>query len=340
MTPPTPPHLLADLYAGLAQILAEAGKGKLPAWFGRRGRNWPLFVPAKSLAAQLDTPLLAQAVAAMAEVGRGARLNGCHRLFTGNGRPPIMLYESWHVDGRFPSPATFAVQTVYRQAGLNLTGELPDHAAVELEFLSFLAEREEEDAGQAQQWRTARRRFLKDHVNRWLPQVARQLAQSNDKAWAAIGLLLTAVLALPHRARSSHTRAMLGLPTLTAVADCTLCGFCVQICPTRALRISEDEQATRLYLLPASCIHCGKCAAVCDEQVMVMDRGSVAGTAVTEYLGKLGADSVETAVLLRQSPRLACPRCGQATVSQAEITAIVSRLGEHPAWLDYCLNCR
>ena len=332
MTSITQTHLLADLYAGLAEVLAKAGKGELPDWFTRRGREWLLFAPAKSLAAQLDAPLLAGAVAAMAEVGAGCRLNGCHHLFVGNGRPPLMLYESWHADGRFPSPTTFAVQAAYRQAGLELAGEMPDHAAVELEFLSFLAEREEEDAGQAQQWRSARRRFLKEHANRWLPQVARRLAQSDDGAWAAVGLLLTAVLTFPDRPRSPHTSIQTGLPMIAAVEECTLCGFCVQTCPTRALRISEDAQATRLYLLPDSCIHCGKCAQVCDERIMVMNGGTATETA--------GAEPAEVAVLLRQSPRAACPGCGQPTVSQAEIDAIVSRLGEHPAWLDYCLNCR
>ncbi|MCP4426391.1 MAG: 4Fe-4S dicluster domain-containing protein [Chloroflexi bacterium] len=344
MTSLTQTNVLADLYAGLANVLAEAGRGAVPSWLKRPGREWPLFAPAQELAARLDHPALSQAVAAMAEVTGGSRLAECKRLFVGNGRPPIMLYESWHVDGRFPSPTTFAVQAVYRHSGLNLAGELiselPDHAAVELEYLSFLTEREEEDAGQAQEWRSARRRFLKEHANRWLPQVAQRLAQSNDEGWAAVGLLLTAVLTLSDRPRRNDTNMMLGLPTMTAVStgsvqavsDCTLCGFCAQVCPTRALRMSEDERTTRLYLLPEACIHCGKCAQVCDERVMVMGGEMVEETACTEL--------TEVAVLLRESPRLACPRCGQPTVSQAEINAIVRRLGEHPAWLDVCIQCR
>ncbi len=318
-------NALADLYAGLADVLAEAGRGSVPHWLKQPGRAWPLFAPAQELAARLDRPVLSQAVAAMATATGGSRLAECKGLFVGNGRPPIMLYESWHIDGRFPSPTTFAVQAVYRQSGLDLAGELPDHAAVELEYLSFLTEWEEEDIGQAQKWRSARRRFLKEHANRWLPQVAQRLTQSNDEGWAAVGLLLTAVLTFSDRPRSNDTNTMLGLPTMTAVSDCTLCGFCAQICPTRALRMSEDKRTTRLYLLPEACIHCGKCTQVCDEQVMVMGGEMVVG---------------ETAVLLRESSRLACPLCGQPTVSQAEIDAIVHRLGEHPAWLDYCIQCR
>lgn len=321
MTTFTKTHALADLYAGLAAILANAARGELPDWFACRGQDWPLFASAKALTTQM-----AGAVAAMAEVGAGSRKGGCHHLFVGNGRPPIMLYESWHVDGRFPSPTTFAVQAVYRQAGVEPAGELPDHAAVELEFLSFLTEREEEDAGQAQQWRAVRRRFLKAHANRWLPQVARRLAQSDDEAWVAVGLLLTAVLALPDGPRTQKriVQHAVSLPAMQDAVNCTLCGFCAQTCPTRALRISENEQATRLYLLPESCIFCGKCEKVCDEQVLALTGGM----------------NKETAVLLHESPRAICPRCGQPTVSQAEMAAIVHRLGEHPAWLDYCLNCR
>lgn len=317
-------HLLADLYAGLAAILAEVGKGNLPAWLARPGREWPLFTPAQELAARLDVPALTQAVAALAMVTAGSRRAGWATLFVGNGRSPIMLYESWHVDGRFPSPATFAVQAAYRHSGLEPSGELPDHAAIELEFLSILTEWEDEDAGQAQHWRSVRRRFLKEHANRWLPQVARWLTQSNDGAWVAVGLLLTAVLTLPDYPQRHRANGKTGLPSLTDSEKCTLCGFCAQTCPSRALRISEDERVTRLYLLPESCIRCGKCRQVCDERALAM-KGSGVG---------------ETAVLLRESPRAVCPRCGQPTVSQAELNAIISRLGEHPAWLDYCLNCR
>ncbi len=161
MTTVTQTHLLADLYAGLAEILAEVGHGYVPDWLRQPGREWPLFNPAQMLAAQLGAPLLVQAISALEQVAPGSRLAGCQMLFVGNGRPPIMLYESWHVDGRCPSPTTFAVQSAYRQVGLDPSGELPDYAAVELEFLSFLAEREEVDVGQAQQWRSVRRRFLK-----------------------------------------------------------------------------------------------------------------------------------------------------------------------------------
>ena len=321
-------ELLSKIYAGLADVLAEAGRGNPPEWLALSGPEWPLFAPVQALATRYDAPPLSQAAAAMAAVATGPRRAACEQLFAGQGRPAILLYESWHVDGRFPTPTTFAVQAQYRRAGLELSGELPDHAAVELEFLSFLARREEEDAGQAQKWRAARHRFLKEHAGRWLPEVGRRLSVSDNPAWSAVGVLLTAVLAprkrpphhqlIPNRAKS-HL-----LPTVADVNDCSFCGFCAQVCPSHALRVVEDDQTTRLQLQVDGCIHCGKCERVCDEKALAM------GEKETE----------ERVVSLCESPRARCPVCDQPTVSQAEISAISTRLGNHPAWLDYCLECR
>jgi TorA maturation chaperone TorD/Pyruvate/2-oxoacid:ferredoxin oxidoreductase delta subunit len=320
--------LLSKIYAGLADVLAEAGLGKPPEWLALSGPEWPLFTPLKALATRYENPQLSQAAAVMTAVATGPRRAACEQLFAGHGRPSILLYESWHVDGRFPTPTTFAVQAQYRQAGLELSGELPDHAAVELEFLSFLAGREEEDADQAQKWRAARRRFLKEHAGRWLPEVGRRLSAADNPAWSAVGLLLMAVLVprkrpplhqpIPDRIKS-HL-----LPSVDNVGDCTFCTFCAQVCPTHALRVVEDDQTTRLQLLVHGCIHCGKCERVCDEKALVM-----------------GEKETWTSVIsLCESPRAHCPLCGRPTVSQAEIDAISRRLGSHPVWLDYCLDCR
>jgi len=43
--------------------------------------------------------------------------------------------------------------------------------------------------------------------------------------------------------------------------------------------------------------------------------------------------------VLRESPRARCSRCGQPTVSRAELDFVVSQVG-HPAWLDLCQECR
>ncbi len=317
---------LADLYAGLAEALA-ADKF-LPDWLGQPGREWPLWEAASRLASRFEWPTMSRAVERLAQVTRRSptvRQLIYEKLLSGNGRlAPVMMYESQVMNGRFLGPQTFALQALYQEAGLETAGaELPDYAAVELEFLSFLAEREEEDAGQSHQWRTVRRRFLKDHAGKWLPQVARRLAHSDEPAWTAVGYMLAAALNPPRQQKHIAPKQS-GLPRVIDLELCTLCSFCVQVCPTHALLMQEDKQATRLALNPALCIYCHKCERVCEEKALDLQ----------------GEPATAPLLILRESPRAICPQCGEPTVSEAEVTAVVSRLGEHPAWLDYCLDCR
>jgi TorA maturation chaperone TorD len=320
--------LLSEIYAGLAEVLAEAGRGNSPEWLALSGSEWPLFSPVQTLSKRCDTPPLGEVAAVMAAVASGPRRAACEKLFAGHGRPAILLYESWHRDGRFSSPTTFAVQAQYRLVGLDISGERPDHAAVELEFLSFLAMREEEDAGQAQKWRAARQRFLTEHAGRWLPEVGRRLTTADNPAWAAVGVLLTALLT--PRKRILHQQSRINrvnfhmLPTVADPGDCTFCGFCAQVCPVHALGVVEDDQTTRLQFQVEGCMHCGKCERVCDEKVLLMGE----------------KETGEKVITLCESSRAYCPLCARPTVSQAEISAISRRLGSHPVWLDYCLECR
>ncbi|MFQ5436543.1 MAG: molecular chaperone TorD family protein, partial [Anaerolineae bacterium] len=146
---------LADLYAGLAEALA-ADK-YLPDWLGRPGQDWPLWQTASRLASRFEWSAMSQAVELLAEAPRrspAVRQLMYEKLLSGNGRlAPVMMYESQVMNGRFLGPITFELQRLYQEAGLETAGaELPDYAAVELEFLSYLVEREEEDDGQARQW--------------------------------------------------------------------------------------------------------------------------------------------------------------------------------------------
>ncbi|MFQ5436508.1 MAG: molecular chaperone TorD family protein, partial [Anaerolineae bacterium] len=270
---------LADLYAGLAEALAS--DKFLPDWLGRPGKEWPLWEAAGHLASRFEWPALSRAVERLAQVTRRSpviRQLLYEKLLSGNGRvAPVMMYESQVMNGRFLGPQTFVLLALYREAGLETAGaELPDYAAVELEFLSFLAEREEEDAGQAGQWRLARRHFLKEHAGKWLPQVAHRLVQSDDEAWTAVGHLLAAALNPPRHRQQKIASRQSGLPRVPHLELCTLCGFCVQVCPTHALLMGEDDQATRLILNPALCIHCHKCEHVCQEKALDLLGGPAA----------------------------------------------------------------
>ncbi len=100
--------------------------------------------------------------------------------------PPCPLYESVYADpsGRRRGLVAVAVERAYAQAGMALAPEagreLPDHAGIELEFLSQLCRRE------AQAWRAGaaedalaaleiERRFLDGHLLRWFPSLLRRV---------------------------------------------------------------------------------------------------------------------------------------------------------------------
>ncbi len=324
---------LASLYARLAEALAPSpspavrGGGRSANWLAEPGRGWPLFSAASELAAARLSEGWTEAVIALVEVSAGSpqtRLAEYETLFLGPGSPSIWLYESQYLNGRIPGPATFTVQSLYREVGLETnSAELPDHASMELAFLAFLAQKESEHPQESGQWRRARKLFIQQHAGRWLPGVGRALTRSPYPAWIAIGHLLIASLEEKKRPRPAQSGDRLGLPQIPEVENCNLCGFCVQACPTHALYIHEDDQTTVLWLASSLCIGCDKCEKVCTEGAL-----SMSGDALNEDL-----------VSLRQSPRAICPLCGEATVSEAELEAVAAKIG-HPPWLSHCLDCR
>jgi len=48
---------------------------------------------------------------------------------------------------------------------------------------------------------------------------------------------------------------------------CTLCGDCIDVCPTDCLLIRGQIE---VVLLPQSCIQCGVCAAICPVGAILM----------------------------------------------------------------------
>jgi TorA maturation chaperone TorD len=109
------------------------------------------------------------------------------RLFVGPRRVLAPPYGSvWLEEGRrVMGDSTLDALQAYRNAGLRLEAdftELPDHVAVELEFLYYLtaaalaaeaAGRAEEAAGR----RAAREAFLDRHLRRWAPPFCARIAE-------------------------------------------------------------------------------------------------------------------------------------------------------------------
>ena len=105
------------------------------------------------------------------------------RLFVLPGTP-LRPYESvQRGEERLWGEATVAVQQAYGEAGFILepgAGQVPDHLAVELEFMSQLALQEAEkcETGMSQEaeaLRESQRSFLREHLGTWAPGLARAI---------------------------------------------------------------------------------------------------------------------------------------------------------------------
>ncbi len=248
---------------------------------------------------------------------------------------PLPLSESLALNGRLVSPTTDAVLQTYSEFGVQPQDELPDAAPVELSFLAYLVEAEAEawlmeQANEARRLRSVQRRFLNDHVLAWLPALGQALARSADPHLAMLGQLLRDFL------KEEQLRVLVGdaqktqgdIPLIPDAGQCGLCGFCVQTCPTSALWIAENDSESALLLKPEHCIGCAKCLSVCPDDALTMSARP---------------DALPTIVVLRQSQRAHCPRCGTATVSQAELEAVFTRLeaGESLRYrLSLCESCK
>jgi len=299
----------ADLYALLAETLAEP-----PDWMSLPGREWPLYASVVALASEF--PGAGQHLNRLAGIPpepTRLRQERYAALFA-SGKPRFWLYESAALTGKILGPQTFELARLYRAAGLEIVGaELPDHISLELTFLSHLVGSSQEKG------------FLERHAP-WMIALGHALSRSDDQVYAPVGALLadwleSALAGLPPVGTKGKG---VRLPVLPDPDDCTLCGFCAQVCPTRALQVLEDARHTSLVLETASCIHCGKCERVCEFHVLEM------GPSAT---GDAGSK------ILRQSPQVECRHCGQPVVSQAELDYIVSQIGE-AAWQHLCLDCR
>jgi len=128
------------------------------------------------------------------------------RLFVGPGRVQCPPYESVHRQDRpilerglVMGPSAADVRHRYAEAGLvlpkNFT-DLPDHIAVEMEFMHFLCTEELKSIEQRNLQESARRKemeqeFLKEHLERWVGRFADCVLKSTNSAFykSAAGLL-------------------------------------------------------------------------------------------------------------------------------------------------------
>ncbi len=318
--------LKSELYTALAEALADP-----PDWLALPGREWPLYSISGKLAIRSQD--VRQALMKMGQIPAeplAVRRERYDALFSGPGRPRVWLYESLYRSGNLFGPETMEVENIYRAAGLVPDGaELPDHASLELAFLAYLAGQPANADGLGQAWQELERKFIQRHAGRWLPALGRDLAGSQDEVYAPVGQFLVGWLAeaaRPSPCGNSHSSSLWALK-ITQIDDCNLCGFCVQVCPRHALAMRENSMETVLVSAGSSCSGCRKCERICPANALRVDR-------IDARVG----NPVELAVLC-SSPRAHCPRCGQPTVSRAEIETIVEKIGPQP-WIELCQECR
>ena len=313
----------AYLYHFLAEALADP-----PDWLAQQGAKWPLHDYAARIAQ--DSPAAQKAVLQLQQIPAESLVNRRKRyramLSGAGGRPQVWLYESMHRSGRLVGPETFAVAQVYKSAGLDSqVEELSDHASMELAFLAHLVSCEE-DERQSHPNSLSERKFLQHHAGDWLVDAGRQMAQSGDPVYGPIGTFLAEWI-LENTLSEFRSRKMVTLPALIEVDQCTLCGFCTRVCPTKALVIRENDKETGLFLSSAECVGCGKCAKICTPRALRMvNTGSE-------------SDETQERHLLFRSPRVKCTGCNASMISEAEMSYMQTVLGQNE-WLHQCLDCR
>jgi len=123
------------------------------------------------------------------------------RLFLVNPEGALCLpYESFYLDPHQQAAGWIAAQLdrEYAAAGLTLSpalNELPDHAAVELEFMAFLCDWEAEAWEEAWEERLqileGQRAFLGRHLGRWFAAFARQVTVAAPEGLYAVAAAAT-----------------------------------------------------------------------------------------------------------------------------------------------------
>lgn len=111
-------------------------------------------------------------------------------LFVGPGSLLAAPYGSVYLDRdrQVMGASTHQVLDSYRAAGLQLAddfAELPDHIAVELEFCSYLLQRQQQaeaagEMAEAAQWQERRASFLQQFLSRWVKQFCANIRENAE----------------------------------------------------------------------------------------------------------------------------------------------------------------
>ena len=216
---------------------------------------------------------------------------------------------------------TLAVRQIYAAEGLAPDGHsLPDHVAVELEFMAHLARREAKareqgDEEEALACLRQQEAFLGEHLGHWLPRFCqRVLAAEAHPFYASL-----AQRTREHVAQDiAQVRAWLSAAepaeerdhwTVTVGSGCTLCGLCARLCSQEALRLVQERGKICLLFDPVPCDGCAVCQQWCPEGAVTVEPSAGA----------------EGQCVLMRSPLSTCPGCGQPYLSAALLAQVLEQ---------------
>ncbi len=264
-------------------------------------------------------------------------------LFVGPGRPVARPYESTHREHRMMGDCTLAVRSLYAEEGLAPEpGLLPDHVAMELEFMAHLARKEGDarEAGDGEGVLACLRQqesFLQEHLGRWVPSFCQEVLVSEappfyaDLAQRTWDQVAEDLARLRRSLREEAAASGEGADNWTVALEraCTLCGLCTQLCRPGALKMTMEDGEVRLLLDATACDGCAACEQRCPERAIAVKRST----------GSEGGN-----VLLSSSPLAVCPRCGKASAPRLLLDRIQELAAiEDKAWrqrVALCPTCR
>lgn len=244
------------------------------------------------------------------------------RLFLGPGRPVVSPYESVHLEGQLMGASAARVVESYAEANLRLSPdehELPDHVSIELAFMAYLAEQEQCDPDQAEVWRERQRRFLLDHLGRWLPLFCQKVEASRMHPFYSEAAQITRQLVGSDMAEflpSVRKRRYANICLEVDRARCTLCSLCTDGCPKDALHVASTPAQLSLLFDPSHCNGCRVCLRLCPEQAINLKRNPPQDFPV-----------LATKQVVAVADRAVCPECHRPHVAEPWLDRLAERMG-------------
>lgn len=279
-----------------------------------------------------------------------------NRLFEGPTPPLVHPYESIYKNsqGLVMDESTIDVIQRYAQDGLSLSPtfkDLPDHVAVELEYLSFIYAKEAmaKKTGQVDLSLGFRRKansFLREHLGRWVPIFCHKIISFTESPFYSSLAKITKDCIEWDGDSCSQFQGFKGdsikgtdLPReawqVKIEEDrCTLCGICAQICPQEALKIDNTQGEINISFHTSLCKGCPHCRQFCPEMAITLENIPFA------HPIPLNGD---WEIILRSEWAL-CGNCRKPYIPHVALHRILDRLTTQGEYLHdaamLCLQCK